>query len=83
MDIYWHSTYQEFQATVQFSHIWVDPRVVFEKDNNDSFIVLRGEHLNKLWLPDTYILNARKVSIETSTYSAKVYANGTINYSYR
>uniref|UniRef100_A0A6P8I0N4 Gamma-aminobutyric acid receptor subunit rho-1-like n=1 Tax=Actinia tenebrosa TaxID=6105 RepID=A0A6P8I0N4_ACTTE len=73
----------EFQATVYFTHIWEDPRVAFDKDNNDSFLILRGEHLNKLWLPDTYILNARKVSIEANTYSAKVYANGTINYSYR
>ncbi|XP_031561084.1 gamma-aminobutyric acid receptor subunit beta-like [Actinia tenebrosa] len=73
----------EFGATVYFTQYWKDPRVAFDKDNNGSFLILRGEHLNKLWLPDTYIINARKLSVETATYSAEVFGNGDITYSYR
>jgi hypothetical protein len=61
---------------------WTDPRLAYDK-KKQSVIFLSGEILDKLWIPDTYINNARRVTVDPSTKSAMLYANGTVVYAYR
>lgn len=73
---------QEFKAGVYFTQVWFDPRLVFNKANNNVHILLRINDIFKVWLPDTYISNARKYTIDPYTPTVKIYGDGLVEYSY-
>lgn len=60
---------------------WHDPRLAYGNDNTS--ITLQGDLLDRIWLPDTYIENARKSVIDKDNRAAFVNANGSIFYSFR
>jgi hypothetical protein len=57
---------------------WDDPRLAY--GNDSSSLILRDEKLNMIWLPDSYVDNARKSTIEAHTKAAKLYSNGSITF---
>jgi hypothetical protein len=64
-------------------HTWKDPRLAYDKDDNTAVIIRGEENLNKLWLPDTYFDNARKLTVESQTVSLRLHGDGSIAYAYR
>ncbi|XP_031573920.1 gamma-aminobutyric acid receptor subunit beta-3-like [Actinia tenebrosa] len=71
----------EFQADVYFRQYWHEPRLAYGKDNTS--IILQGDAIDKMWLPDTYIANARTSSVEKRTRTAILTANGSIFYTFK
>ena len=62
---------------------WHDPRLIH--DHLDPFDV-PDEVIPKVWLPDIYIVNAKKTQIHNTTkinQNMKIYGTGHINYSVR
>ncbi|XP_031561096.1 gamma-aminobutyric acid receptor subunit rho-2-like isoform X2 [Actinia tenebrosa] len=72
----------EFQMSVDIVQRWIDPRLAINKTAN-SAMFLSGEIIDKIWLPDTFIQNARKIEVDAKTNTVMLYANGTVDYAYR
>lgn len=54
---------QDMQYTIDMyvGQTWNDPRLAFHNLSNIPYIVLTREYADKIWLPDTYISNSKKV----------------------
>lgn len=72
---------QEFQVGVYMRQYWHDPRLAYGKNNTS--VILQGDMLDKMWLPDTYIENSVKTVVDKDTKTAFVTANGSVFLSYR
>ncbi|CAG7729095.1 unnamed protein product [Allacma fusca] len=70
----------EFTVSMYLRHLWRDPRLAsaFRKSKL-SAVLLDSEHAHKLWLPDTFIVNLRKMeSPDNFNEATKVSFDGSI-----
>lgn len=63
---------------------WEDERLRFTETQSSSRLELEGSTVDKVWLPDVYILNEKTSSYHDVTVPNKMmhlYPNGTVQYS--
>jgi hypothetical protein len=63
---------------------WVDERLSFIETQSNHRLELEGSMVDKLWVPDVYILNEKKSNYHDVTVPNKMvhlYPNGTIQFS--
>uniref|UniRef100_A0A915JZL7 Ligand-gated ion channel 50 n=1 Tax=Romanomermis culicivorax TaxID=13658 RepID=A0A915JZL7_ROMCU len=77
----------DFELDLMYSEIWFDPRLIF---NNYSIcltnLTLKSHTRNRLWTPDTCIINSKKAEIHKSPSENTfviIYDNGMIWTNYR
>ncbi|XP_036146084.1 glycine receptor subunit alphaZ1 isoform X2 [Monomorium pharaonis] len=79
----------DFRVDMFVSQSWIESRLntpqdIFEED--DDYVILPSEFLDKLWQPDPYFLNSKVSEIATLSHKfslVTLYRNKTIKYSAR
>ena len=77
----------EYTLTYYLRITWMDSRLEFDTNGNNSEIILHPEQMNALWSPSIFFRNERGTSISqdySRAYSyCKLYPNGTVYNSRR
>ena len=60
---------------------WKDPRLAYGDKN--WTLILQGDILKKLWFPDTFIENSKKITVHDETKTVVLFGDGNIFYSVR
>ena len=47
-----------------YRQFWKDPRLAFPNSNLDKMIITDLETIDRVWQPNTFILNEKKVGVE-------------------
>nr|CAB3248044.1 gamma-aminobutyric acid receptor subunit rho-2 [Phallusia mammillata] len=74
----------DFTLTLCLHETWVDPRLRFSSGGKGDSIVLPSRLIDKIWVPDIYIVGSKNSFIHKTTVNnvvLRLYSNGTIYYS--
>ncbi|CAG2114269.1 unnamed protein product [Medioppia subpectinata] len=78
----------DYTLDIYLRQSWNDQRLVFDGNNTVDEIVIGGEFVRRLWLPDTFIVNSKHMTLHTNTRQEtntlfRIRPNGDVFYSIR
>ncbi|XP_073227980.1 gamma-aminobutyric acid receptor subunit rho-2-like [Porites lutea] len=71
----------EFKGDFYLRQFWKDPRLAYGDKN--WTLILQGDILKKLWFPDTFIENSKKITVHDETKTVVLFGDGNVFYSVR
>lgn len=77
---------QDFSLTMFLRQRWNDSRLAYEPDSRMKMLELDSRMMDKVWVPDTYIVNEKDASFHEVTVPNRlmhIYPVGDVQYSLR
>ena len=80
--------FQDYKIDIYIRHYWHDPRLTFPIRHHLHQVTLGEEFVKKIWLPDTYIENAKELNPQKTVTSEettmfRIRWDGELTYSTR
>eukprot|EP00794_Sanderia_malayensis_P008130 gene8130-9000_t len=78
--------HMHYSTDMFFRQIWVDKRLAFDENNNQSKLILSGSSIGQIWTPDVYFPSEKEAFVHdvvTVNSGIKIYGDGFVFYSQR